>query len=202
MKLFFISQFSRVRTETIRILCIFLVCAQLAPRLSFAAGEDLPRVPSVPSAPPVLSRKRPSNPIECQRFFVHRGKTYTCDSVLANDAEGLRPLLHDEPEAVAALDQYQHNRSKLKKAAYVGSVGIALFLTGLIAPRFFSKVDDQKQIRSVGYLGGLSIMTATGLFGYFTLKSNESNLGRAVDIYNQKRPNDQIELQFTTGILF
>lgn len=149
-----------------------------------------------------MSRRRPTDPVECQRFFIHRGKTYPCDSVLANDAEGLRPLLHDDPEANAALDLYQHNRKKLKTAAYVGSVGIGLFLTGLIAPRFFSKVDDQKKIRSVGYLGGLSIMTATGIFGYFTLKSNESNLGKAVNIYNQKHPNDQIELQFTTGILF
>lgn len=122
--------------------------------------------------------------------------------MLANDAEGLRPLLHDDSEANAALDRYQHNRKKLKTAAYVGSVGIALFLTGVIAPRFFSKEADQKQIRSVGYLGGLSIMTATGIFGYFTLKSNESNLSQAVDIYNQKHPKDQIELQFTTGILF
>jgi len=162
----------------------------------------LPPISTQPNELPVFTRERPSEPQECDRFFVYRDKKILCDSVIGKDGEPLRPILAQVPESILELEKYQERRRRLKTAAYFGSIGLALVITGLLAPRFSSDTETQKTIRRTGYLGGLGFMTATGLFGVIVLGSNESNLGNAVRIYNEHRPNDTIQLQFSTGILF
>jgi hypothetical protein len=165
-------------------------------------SPSLPPIPEQPSTLPVFARSRPSAPQECDRFFVYQKKKILCDSNLGKDAEALRPILSQVPEAVSYLDKYQRRRRQLKTSAYFGTVGLALLLTGLLAPKISNQPNTQQTIKNVSKIGGLGFLTATGIFGIIILSTNEANLGQAVQIYNQKRPNDPIELQFSTGILF
>lgn len=162
----------------------------------------LPKIPEQPSSLPVFSRSRPTEPQECDRFFVYQNKKILCDSNLGKDAEALRPILSQVPESIESLDTYQRRRRQLKTSAYFGTVGLAFLLTGLLAPKLSSNYDTQQRIKSISKIGGLGFLTATGVFGLIVLSTNEANLGKAIQSYNQKRPFDPIELQFSTGILF
>lgn len=166
-----------------------------------AGVKDLPQKPS---APPSFDHNHP--PIDsfiCPRLYVYRGKTLNCDSALAWDGENLRPILSDTPEALAELDAYQARRRNVQSLRYVGGAGALLALTGSILERTALRDDPRRVvIRNIAVFGGLSIAAGSFAFSLALLRSNESRLGRAVQLHNQAKPKDPITLQFSTGIDF
>ena len=66
---------------------------------AFGANEEAPLPP--PSAPPKMMSPRQIEGFNCDRYFLHKGRTYTCDSDVRHDGEILRPILDEVPAAVA-----------------------------------------------------------------------------------------------------
>lgn len=143
----------------------------------------------------------------CQRQYLYRGKLLDCDSQLQEDGEKLRPVLSQVPAAVLELNEYQRGRRHLEFAAYTGSLGLVVAVAGWLVSRQYQDPSGApsstgRKIRNVAALGGLSLTAGSLIYGVSFLKANERHLGRAVQFYNEARPQDRIELQFTTGISF
>lgn len=124
-----------------------------------------------------------------------------CDSNLEADAAKLRPLFRDVPQALAELELYQQTRKDVRALAYTGSLGLLVVLGGLVASRALEG-PKAAEIRSVTAVMGLSLAGVSLFSGLTRLKTNERRLENAVDIYNQARPSDPIELRFSTGFTF
>ena len=154
-----------------------------------------------PSSPPQLKYKSPITPLGCQRTFTYQQEIRTIDSYHKQNGEQLRPILKDEPEAVSELNLYQRNRYNVEKAAYIGTIGLGIALVGLLIS---SRMEEptSSTIRTAGLLGGLGIGAGTLIYSFSVLRTNETHLGLAVKNHNQLRPEDPIELNFSTGILF
>ena len=159
-------------------------------------------IPTEPSAPPSLTPRKAPGTIHCQRRFLYRGKMLDCDSNLEQDAERLRPIMQDVPAALAELDSYQHSKAKVRELAYGGGLGLGMALGGFIASRLTQDSSVARDYRLMGIGGGLIVIGATLISGLTTLAASSEHLGKAVKEYNQARPGDPIELQFTTGIEF
>jgi hypothetical protein len=175
------------------LLALILICsaAQAAPEAHPAASLS---APTTPSAPPALFQKPAPESFRCERFFTYEGKTYGCDSVVRPDGEGLRPFLQDVPAANAKLNAYQETRHNLRNTAYVGSLGLAVLIAGLVAGTGNGK--------KAMIIGGTSIFGGSLVYGFAAAKANETNLGEAVRLHNLAKPDKPIELQFSTGIGF
>lgn len=185
---------------------------QVATASAARAAPPATETPQSPSAPPSLMQKAPSDPFRCQRQFVYQGRTLDCDSQVRRDAEKLRPILKDVPEAVAELDAYQQGRRALRYTAYVASIGLAV---GVIAS-FFAKpfrydADPEAKergeagpLKPAAYLviGGLTATLGSFIFGFSLYQTNESHLNEAVHQFNLARPDTPIALEFKTGISF
>ncbi len=192
---------------------------------------DEEEIPKDPSAPPTLGSELPIDFYPCKRRFVYQGKTLICDSNIERDAERLKTIMTDVPEALSEIEKYQQTRQKVKKLAYVATAGIALFLTGrivtnLLMPKSqgFSAVEgtegfnvatntivgdprsDQETTRlaieKFTFLGGLGIAGASVIGAAVLLGDNESHIGAAVNFFNRAHPDRPIELQFSTGFNF
>lgn len=150
-----------------------------------------------PSVPRTFIQKPKLDPFVCQRFFVYRKKKLFCDSNLGMDAEKLRPIVLSSPEAIDELDLYQKNRRFLRQTAYVGTVGLII---GILSYTLISK--NETLLRSGLTLTGVGLAGGSLIYGFSLSQTNESHLGNAVRIHNDRNPMDQIELQFSTGILF
>lgn len=167
-------------------------------------ASALPKsIPQSPSAPPVLGvPSPPTRNFGCQRQFMYQGKLMDCDSNLHPDAEKLRPIISDVPAAIAELDTYQLNRYSIRRLAYTSTMGLALAGIGtLIASQYFSGT-QQVLVRNFTVIPGLLITGGSAVYGFSLLKVNEKHLTNAVEFYNQARPDNRIELQFSTGIRF
>lgn len=170
--------------------------------------KEAEQIPKKPTAPPSLIRKVPAErSFQCDRQFTHKGKTYDCDSFFKQDAEGLRPIIQDVPEAVMELNAYQATRRNLRTMAYVSTAGFVIALTGLLAGSRFKDPDGRTSstghsIRNIGLIGGLGIAAGSLIYGISLIKTNETRLGSAVQSYNTAHPETPIELQFSTGITF
>jgi hypothetical protein len=153
-----------------------------------------------PSAPPKLSRKIPEDPFLCKRFFVYQGRKLVCDSHRGRDAENLRPILSEVPEAIAELDAYQRKRRNLNQAAYVGTAGMVLYLgRNLITSLLFPEFDPRRDTYSRWMQwAGLGMVGGTVIYGLNALKASETHLERSIELYNQVRPDRPIQLQFQT----
>jgi hypothetical protein len=151
-------------------------------------------IPHLPSAPPQLFERTPPDTFRCQRFYLYQGKKLGCDSNLGADAERLRPILSLVPESLADLDDYQHTQRMLTTTAYIGSVGLVVLLAGLLGGGGTGK--------KIMYLGGGGLFLGSIAYGLAALRTNESKLGDAIEEFNRARPNDPIQLQFNTGIIF
>src|SRR4051794_23207299 len=89
-------------------------------------------IPKLPSAPPPIPTGSPSDTFRCTRYFTWKGKRYECDSFVRQDAEKLRTIVGDTPQATAELDDYQATRASVHNTAYVATAGLVLFVAGLI----------------------------------------------------------------------
>jgi hypothetical protein len=140
-------------------------------------------------------------PLGCDRPFSYRGDVYSTDSAQAQDAANLKNFVKSVPEADATIAEYQNNREKSKISAYTGTLGL---LIAMLAPPISNQFTGPSRTAILAALRVSGIAIAAGGFFYsFTLlRSNESLLPKAVGQYNQAKPNDPIELQFSTGWSF
>ncbi len=167
-------------------------------------AQDIARqgIPTVPSAPPSLTPMKPTNVIRCQRRFIYRGKQLDCDSNLERDAERLRPIFQSVPEAIAELDQYQKTRDQVRNLGYAGGLGLGMVLSGFIFSRATTNEQTARDWRTMGIGGGLIVLGITLATGLIALGAASDHLGNAVKQYNQAKPADPIEFQFSTGFDF
>lgn len=157
-------------------------------------------IPTSPSVPTLRTQKRTMNILKCERQFLYRGKRFECDSHLEADAERLRPVLAQVPAALAQLNEYQKIRKDVKKLAYAGGLGFLLIIGGSLAGS--ASGTFASDARTIGVGGGIAILATTLITGLASLQASENRLDRAVEIYNRERPQDPIELQFSTGFQF
>jgi hypothetical protein len=205
--------------------------ALLFPVLSFAAGaEDAPAsseprsdadaydrtareseapIPKKPSAPAVLAQPSLKDAFQCQRYFVYKGNRLDCDSHVRRDGESLRPILALVPKAEEELNTYQTNRRNLRTASYTTTAGLFAVLVGF-ALDFATQKNNSRIFDPHGSLTPGGILAFTGLavsfesfvYSLSVSRGNESHLGNAVEVYNQAKPEQPIQLEFSTKILF
>jgi hypothetical protein len=161
-------------------------------------------VPDQLVAPRLLRKPVMKDAFHCERTFLYKGKTYGCDSYVQRDAERLRLFVADVPEANSEIDTYQRNRKNVRTAAYVGSVGLLIAITGFFVSRAFQNPDGSNSqtgiaVRTVTSVTGLGLTIGSVFFGYFSLRNNESHIDRAVSLHNEAHPTTPIVLQFSKG---
>jgi len=159
------------------------------------AGGPLDQNQFVPSAPPHLMQELVSPMEGCPRYFLYRGKKWNCDSHLGRDAQHLRVILQEVPGACEELDLYRDHLNKIENLSYLGTLGLAALLVGFFVGR-------ASTTGNVLFTGGLGMIAAVGVYGFFFMTTNESHRISAVQKYNQARPEDRIELQLGTKIHF
>jgi len=168
---------------------------------------EIPAGPSKPTAPQALKQPVVIDAFHCERRFLYMGKVFGCDSNVQRDAERLRPLMADVPQALAELDTYQRNRQSVRIAAYAGSIGIIAAIGGVLIARTFTDSNGNATntgiaLRNYALAGGLGLTGISLIYGLSILSTNESHIDNAVRYHNQAHPGTPIELQFTTGFSF
>jgi hypothetical protein len=151
--------------------------------------------------PVPLRKPPPVIPLGCERPFLYQGELYSSDPPQAQDASTLQYFVKDVPEANAYLEKYQSNREKSKFSAYTGLFGLLL----LIAASPLAKVISPNNVdptRSIFRYSGEAIMAGGFIYSFTLLRTNEYLIPKAVEAYNQAKPNNQIELKFSTGWTF
>ncbi|MGE0614518.1 MAG: hypothetical protein AB7P04_02670 [Bacteriovoracia bacterium] len=170
-----------------------------------AAAEErklpIKEVPQETMKPGQIGKEVKVAAFGCKREFVHQEKTYPIDSFHKQDGERLRPVIQEVPSAVAQLNAYQRNRRAATTANYVGTIGIGVALVGLILGRQLSG-DTAVVVRNISVLSGLAMTSGSLIYRFTILRSNENHLTQAVQNYNSARPNDSIQLQFSTEMFF
>lgn len=159
--------------------------------------SEIPRLPVAPSPIPAGS---PHDTFRCARFFTWKGRQFECDSFVRQDAEKLRTIVADVPQAVDELNEYQATRARLHNAAYIGSAGLLLTVVGLVLRPHLRDYPPIVQ-NSVTFLG-LGTMTGSLIYGFGAMTANEQRIGSAVQFYNTAHPDTPIELHFSTGFTF
>ena len=160
-----------------------------------------PREPCQTSIPSPLRKPKDIVPIGCDRPFVIHGETYSTDSPQAQDAQTLRHFVKTVPEADSMLLKYQDNRKSSRSSAYIGTLGLVMLVfSNTIANQFDDASRDS--VRNTLKIAGLSLGVGGFFFTFTYLNENEKFIPKAVEAYNQAKPNDPIELKFTTGWRF
>lgn len=159
------------------------------------------RLESAPSSPNLMKPTTLLKRYGCRRVFLYKGKLSSVDSYNRVDGENLRPILSLVPDSVSELNEYQKNRRKVITGAYVSSFGILLVLSSIIISGHLHP-PRKNQVRAIGMISGLTLSIGSAVYSLAILRLNESRLPKAVEKYNQVRPDDPIVLQFSTGLLF
>ncbi len=154
-------------------------------------------IPTKPEAPMQLYHSAGEDPFGCPRSFVQGGKSYSCDSYLQRDGEGLRNAVRDVPESVSEMDTYRKSRHLVRDFAYVGSAAAVFFLLGVfLGSRAKATGSPRMRLASdLLYCSGLWAGANLFMFGFGTIRSNDDRLHNAVDLYNQSNPDKPIELK-------
>jgi hypothetical protein len=173
----------------------------LALVLSFSLAAQPARAASAPAP---LPQSAPVNAFHCQRFFLYRGKAIPCDSHVAQDGQGLLEIMKDVPEAADEIRTYQANRTRQRLLAYTGTAGAMIAIVGLFLSRkhqYEDKTIDPtgEVLRTFGLIG-FGVMGLSLGIGLSTLSSNERHIDNAIQIYNEARPKDPIQLQFSVAL--
>ena len=156
---------------------------------------------SAAEIPTPLKKPKIIIPLGCDRPFTIHGETYSTDSPQAQDASNLKYFMTDVPEASSLLDEYQHNRLKSRISAYTGTIGVFMMIfSNTIANRF--SPDSRDSIRSTIKNAGLAITLGGFVYSFALLRFNESLIPKSVNLYNQAKPSNPIELQFQAGWSF
>jgi len=159
------------------------------------------RAPCQTGIPSPLRKPKDITPLGCDRPFLYRGEVYSTDPPQIQDASTLKYFVQSVPEANSILDEYQSVRSKSKISAYTGTFGLLMFLLSNPVAKQFSAA-NQDSVRGALRIGGISIATGGFFYSFMLLRSNEKLIPKAVDAYNRVKPNDPVELQFSTGWSF
>jgi len=163
--------------------------------------ERLTMSPASAEIPQPIKKPKTIIPLGCDRPFVYRGELYSADSPQAQDVATLRHFVSSVPEADSLLAEYQSNRKKSTLSAYTGTAGILLaLLASPIANQFHGPSHDA--VRSALQIGGIALAAGGFFYSFTLLRTNEYLLPKAVDRYNDSKPDDPIELRFTTGWTF
>ena len=151
--------------------------------------------------PNPLRRPKSVRQIGCERPFVYRGDAYNVDSPQAQDASNLRSFVQSVPESDELLKSYQRRRDLSKLSAYTGTIGI---LALALAPRISKSVaaESQASLKSILQISGLALTIGGFAYSFAILRTNESLIPKAVNAYNQAKPEDPVELKFETGWSF
>jgi hypothetical protein len=154
-------------------------------------------IPKQPSPPPAFERPKVQYLYACERLYTYQGKALSCDSPSYADGEKLRPLLQTVPAAQAELDLYQWNKRTLNRTAYISTLGLVVALVGYTVNR---PAFENNSIKPGGYLilSGLGLSAGSFAYGLTMNRNNESHLRKAVELYNSAKPDQPIELQFST----
>jgi len=172
------------------------------PSSCFAGDTDIElRAPCQTGIPSPLRKPKDIIPLGCDRPFLYRGEVYSTDPPQIQDASTLKYFVQTVPEANSILDDYQSVRNKSKISAYTGTFGVVMFLFSNTIAKQFSAA-NQDSVRGALRVGGLSIATGGFFYSFMLLRSNEKLIPQAVDAYNKVKPNDPVELQFSTGWSF
>lgn len=179
----------------------------LAPLSSFSTELSAPtlggppRQPCQTGIPSPLRKPKDITPLGCDRPFVIHGETYSADSPQAQDASTLKYFVQDVPAANSILEEYQSNRDLTKMGAYIGTLGILMFvLSGPIGNQFSAA--SKTAVSNALRVGGGVLAIGGFFFTFAYLRENEHLIPKAVEAYNGAKPNDPIEIQFTTGWKF
>lgn len=164
--------------------------------------EELAEIPKKPTAPIPLPQKAPIDAFHCQRFFVYKEKVLGCDSNIRLDGEKLRPILGDNPAAIAELNEYQKSRMGIQNAAYVGTAGVFVMLAGWVISSRVANPSTSTAISKLTFFGGAGIIASSFIYALSSIRTNEQHLGNAVSLHNEAHPHSPIELRFSTGINF
>jgi hypothetical protein len=154
-----------------------------------------------PGVPPPIQQPPPAEGRElfrCHRDFIYQGKTHECDSLVKQDAEGLRPYVSDTPQAINELNDYQATRRQARAIAYAGSIGLLAALAGVIIARTASSSSTGANIG----LWGLGLAGESLIYGLALQQVNEMHVSHAVEMHNEAHPETPIELKFSTGFAF
>lgn len=145
---------------------------------SNSPGLDLPELG--PKSPP-------QDILHCERYFEYRGRILPCDSPVAPDGKGLHPILSAVPEARRELEVYQENRPSSSMTAYTGMAGL---LAAAILPRLL----NSPGAKNTAVVGGISVTLLSFAWGRARISANELRLQRAIQHYNNARPDDPVLL--------
>jgi hypothetical protein len=206
---------------------VVAILMQLMPASPALAAESPPsgptefkkeesQIPKSPTAPAPIPTSAPKDTFRCTRYFTWKGKTFECDSFVRPDAERLRNIVSDSPQAVNEINEYQATQARLHTMAYVASTGLIVTLLGLILHIHYGQTEtigtpgapgsytQQKYplgntITQIMTYGGLGIAGGSLVYTLGTNQANEARLGSAIQYYNSAHPDTPIELQFSTG---
>ena len=151
--------------------------------------------------PAPLKKPKEITPLGCERPFTLHGETYSTDSPQAQDASTLKYFVQDIPSSTSILDEYQSNRNLSRMGAYIGSMGVLMFLFCNTVGKQFNAA-SRTSVTNALRTGGVIIATGGFFFTFAYLHNNEQLIPKAVEAYNHAKPNDPIELQFNTGWRF
>ncbi|MBN23016.1 MAG: hypothetical protein CL678_17155 [Bdellovibrionaceae bacterium] len=155
-----------------------------------------------PTAPKLLAQEIDVETPGCIRSFEYDGEIKQLDSFHKQDGERLRKYISSSPTAIELLDTYQKNRRKAIVAAYTGTAGLLIILSGLLAQNFLSKQSDKDAVRVYTLYGGSLVALGGFSYSYLILRKNENHLKEAVHHYNNSGATEKIKLQLNTGIFF
>ena len=148
--------------------------------------------------PSPLKKPKKVTPLGCERPFTYREETYSADPPQSKDASTLKFFVQSVPEANKILEEYQTNLVKSKTSAYIGTMGVLMvFFASTISNQF--NANSRVPVGTALRVGGATFALGGFFFTFAHLRDNEYLIPKAVESYNRSKPNDPIELQFTTG---
>ncbi len=147
--------------------------------------------------------KRPNKivPLGCDRPFVYRNEIYSADPPQVQDASTLKYFVRDVPEANKILEDYQSARIRSRISAYTGTLGLFLVIFSGPLGNQFNK-SNPASLTSTLRFSGMALAAGGFIYSITLIRTNDSLIPRAVQTYNRAKPDDPIELKFTTGWSF
>lgn len=157
-------------------------------------------IPQNTTQGPSLGARGMPEVIQCSRDFTWKGRRYPCDSFFRRDAEGLRAVIAEVPEALEILSQYQRTRRNVRIAAFTATGGVAVAGVAFAASRAFypNGGNDATLVRNVGIGIGLVVVVTSFVSAFVLQQINEARLNRLAVTYNSAKPDTPIGLEFTT----
>lgn len=160
-----------------------------------------PRGPCQTGIPSPLRKPKDIVPLGCERPFTIHGETYSADSPQAQDGSTLKYFVQNVPSSNAIMEEYQSNRNLSTTSAYIGTLGVVMFLLSNTIGNQFNAA-SKTSVANALRVGGVCIAAGGFFFTFAYLHNNEHLIPKAVEAYNTAKPNDPVELQFTTGWKF